>query len=1298
MTDPESLLGMQLHEFLLVNYIASGAMGLVYRAKDTKMDRFVALKVVSKKADLAPVMAEARKRLKNEAQAAGRLSHPNIVTVHGWGETDEYLYICMEYVAGRTLAEILHERKSIPAAEVLAWFDQILMALEVSAAEGIVHRDIKPSNIMVMRDNRVKVMDFGIAKLPTTHLTVTGMILGTPYYMSPEQVCGEGVDIRSDLFSLGVVLYQMLADQKPFEAEGSASLIFKILNKDPVPLREINSDIPRELEAFCLKALAKDPQQRYQTPTEMLRDLRALVLSMEKPDLESTLSLSPAAGWGVTREPPSQASFPVEKDFPEPEEPPASVPEELEIPELSRSGEAQVLPQRTGVPARRVLVASTLALIVVLGGIAGVRQWQKASQPAVTSREDAGRAAPAKTAPSTVPQAKGATSAPSAEQGGISVDQLVRRARTIVASNPADARKLLEAAISLKPDHYEAVFELAKLLDRAKELPAAIEQYENALRLNNKDPSVFFRLGSLYMRQGNYDRALQDFEACRALSPSNLDEVLRNMGIAASKQNDPFRAAGLFKEALAANPKNDAALRSFNESILALMSQAKEQSSSNPDNAGKILAQVLSLDPMRYEASIELARLLDRTKDYAAAIGQYENALRLNNTDPQAYFRLASLYLGQGKYDEALKNFEACSALSPPNKDEVLVNMGVACLKKNNPAQAVDYFKEASDLNPRNEAAARFLKESLGALAVDAKEQAKTDPEKAQKMLEKVLVLDPNRYEASAQLAAILDGKKDYPEAIKQYENVLRQNKNDAGAYFKLASLYLAQGNYDQALKNFASCKALSPPNKDEVLVNMGVAYSKKNDYGQAVDCFKEASDLNPKNEAAGRLLKESMGVLVSAAGEQAKTDPDRAQKMLEKVLSIDPNRYEASVKLAGLYERKKDYASAIAQYQNALRLNNRDAESAFKLGSIYLTQGKLDQALQTFESCKALSPPNKDEVLLSMGIAWSKKNDWGRALDCYEEALAQNPRNEAVGRLLKEAEGSLVSQARETFETNPADAQKMLEKVMSVDPDQADASLDLARLLDRKGDLQGAASHYLNTLRINNKCAEAYFRLGAIYMAEGDYDRALVNFESCKVLSPDNLDEVLMNMGIAHAKKNDIPGAQAYFKEAVDLNKKNDRARKLLSDSIDQMVSEVKDQLQTNPDEAGKTLERAISLNPDHFEAHFQRARLLTFKNDYSAAIAEYQKALSLNKNSADAYFNLGYIYLMQGNYDLAIKSYEACRKFSPSYQDEVLTNLGISYYQKNDNQQAQRLFKEAIKINPNNESAAMYLKSLEG
>jgi len=264
-----------LGRYEVVRELGRGAMGIVYLGKDPKIQRLVAIKTMRLDEVDPEQAAEVRERFFREAESAGRLSHPNIVTIYDAGEEQELGYIAMEVLEGTDLKE--HCRKdnllAVPAAlEIVA---KVAEALDFAHAQGIVHRDIKPANIMLMKDGTPKVTDFGIARITASSKTQTGVVLGTPSYMSPEQLAGGKVDGRSDLFSLGVVLFELLTGEKPFQADSVATLLFQIANQphhSPMTLRQ---DLPAGCEAVIDRALQKKPEARYQRGAEMAQDVRA---------------------------------------------------------------------------------------------------------------------------------------------------------------------------------------------------------------------------------------------------------------------------------------------------------------------------------------------------------------------------------------------------------------------------------------------------------------------------------------------------------------------------------------------------------------------------------------------------------------------------------------------------------------------------------------------------------------------------------------------------------------------------------------------------------------------------------------------------------------------------------------------------------------------------------------------------------------------------------------------------------------------------------------------------------------
>lgn len=262
----------------IVAELGRGAMGVVYKARDPQIDRMVAVKTVSLFGQEPEEEKEFRLRFSNEAQAAGRLHHPGIVSVFDVGEDPDNRdpYIVLEYVSGESLQRILAREKKLPLSRALKLAEELADALDYAHEQGVVHRDIKPANILVTDDGRAKIADFGIAKLNLAHFTLPGRVLGTPAYMAPEQLSGEGSDGRSDVFSLGVILYVLVTGHSPFPGSSATTVCFKVANREPVAASALDLALPPQLDAVISQAIAKNPEERYQRGSEFARDLRQL--------------------------------------------------------------------------------------------------------------------------------------------------------------------------------------------------------------------------------------------------------------------------------------------------------------------------------------------------------------------------------------------------------------------------------------------------------------------------------------------------------------------------------------------------------------------------------------------------------------------------------------------------------------------------------------------------------------------------------------------------------------------------------------------------------------------------------------------------------------------------------------------------------------------------------------------------------------------------------------------------------------------------------------------------------------
>ena len=262
------------NRYKITKILGIGGMAVVFEAFDTKLNRIVALKMLK---DEIANDSQSVKRFINESKAVSMLAHPNIVSIYDVSVKDNLKYIVMERVDGITLKSYMSQKGALSTSEAINYIEQILRALEHAHSKGIIHRDIKPQNIMLLKNGRIKVTDFGIAKLPNAEtVTMTDKAIGTVYYISPEQASGKEIDQRSDLYSLGVMMYEMLTGELPFNADSPVSVALMQVNTKPKPPHEIKSDIPKGLEQIIMLAMEKQRERRFQNASQMLRHVLQL--------------------------------------------------------------------------------------------------------------------------------------------------------------------------------------------------------------------------------------------------------------------------------------------------------------------------------------------------------------------------------------------------------------------------------------------------------------------------------------------------------------------------------------------------------------------------------------------------------------------------------------------------------------------------------------------------------------------------------------------------------------------------------------------------------------------------------------------------------------------------------------------------------------------------------------------------------------------------------------------------------------------------------------------------------------
>lgn len=459
MDDPK-----HIGRYEILGELGKGAMGKVYRAQDPNIGRIVALKTM--RLDVHGTDdVEILRRFKHEAKLAGVLNHGNIVTIYDAGEFDGVFYMAMEYLEGSTLQTLLHNHRTLPPDRIVEISRQVCAGLDYAHSHNVIHRDVKPANIMMTGDNVVKIMDFGIAK-SSANMTTTGQVLGTPTYMSPEQVRGKTLDGRSDLFSFGVVLYEMVVGEKPFTGQTITTIIYKIIHEQAIPPRELDVTVHPGISAVIMKALAKNPDERYQNGADLVRDL--LNYKSVGTDTESTkmiAAVTPPAGAvaaaAAVRPPTSPAATPeapgvvsgrgemleMAKAAPQPNIAPAR-------PAVRRPGESTVGGIQMGKsakvplpPTNKNLKFGAIAAAVLLAAITivfGLNKWQarEVASQLDTSAVDSGAPVPDNKAgetavpASTAAGAKTAGATPGAKTSGESTGEKTAKPSAAITTSP----------------------------------------------------------------------------------------------------------------------------------------------------------------------------------------------------------------------------------------------------------------------------------------------------------------------------------------------------------------------------------------------------------------------------------------------------------------------------------------------------------------------------------------------------------------------------------------------------------------------------------------------------------------------------------------------------------------------------------------------------------------------------------------------------------------------------------------------------------------------------------------------
>ncbi|HEX9592058.1 MAG TPA: serine/threonine-protein kinase [bacterium] len=518
-----------LGRYKIVEELGRGQMGVVYRGRDPKIDRDVAIKTIQLDAVAHGLDHKTLlQRFTLEAQTAGRLSHANIATIYDVGEENGVTFFAMEYVEGQTLEEYLRENPVPRFDETLDLLAQVAAGIDAAHEEGVIHRDIKPANILIRANGQVKITDFGIARFSTTELTQTGTTLGTPSYMSPEQLSGEELDGRTDLYALGVIAFRMLTGEKPFQSEEVATLICKIMNGDMVDPVRINPLLPQACRKVLSKALARHRNKRYESGKQLVAALKKVLLDPVEMRrlMELTRRHQPNGWW--QRWSPWIAGM-------------------LGIIAIASIGAVLMWHDDLQVVALDELQGKslddhqkqTLKHLARAEALVSDGRRQEAMAEFETAWE---------ISPDTVRLRKAAY-----------VQILLRVAEEAAARDPATATQYYSRILALSPEYVVVYYQLGKLHAQQGDWAAARDDFLEVLRRDSRHVEARFNYGKVLARLGAYDEALGELWEVIEQNPPFVADARAWRGLCWERLGEIHKAKVNYRKTLESDPTNQLA-------------------------------------------------------------------------------------------------------------------------------------------------------------------------------------------------------------------------------------------------------------------------------------------------------------------------------------------------------------------------------------------------------------------------------------------------------------------------------------------------------------------------------------------------------------------------------------------------------------------------------------------------------------------------------------------------------------------------------------------------------------------
>lgn len=965
---PGTVLGTR-YEILAL--LGLGGMGAVYKAKDRELDRIVALKLIRSELASNP---QSLHRFKQELILARKVTHKNVIRIFDLGEADGIRFITMEYIDGQDVATLVKQGGKLGVEQAVSIIEQVCFALDAAHAEGVVHRDLKPQNIMLDPHGKVFVMDFGIAwSTETAGMTMTGAIIGTPDYMSPEQVKGEHVDMRSDLFTLGVIFYQLLTGDMPYKAETVQAAMFKRTKERPQPVIQVDPSIPRLLSEIAGKCLEINPRLRYQSAREIIHDLeqwRAGTNRGFSATVRRTVRSASRTKWIALGAPILVAVL------------------------LAAFFQQRLLPKKTNASAPTMSLA-----ILPFRNASGDRSldWLGASMADILSSEVGKSPRLRLVSSDRVGQTLRDLRIP--PDASLDVPTITRLAQ-------------FSNADTIVSGQYAKFGEQIRIDATIRDLKRGRSTALQAEAAGEKDilPSIDRLAGNIRANLDLAPAVIRELRG-RSLKPSSTSlPAVRdyNSGLQLARQGSNLEAAKLFEAATKEDPEFALAYSQLGQCYAKLGqdNEAEQYSRRAVELSDKLPDQEKFLIEARHDEIL---------KNYDKAISSYENLVKVSPDDPDVLFDLGLLQESTGSFDKARASFSRVLDLDP-KRVEGLLAMGRVEIENDNAPAGIDYLNRAQSIAVElgNDEEKAMILQALGVAfsVLNKQEDALRNYQESLK-IKRRLGLNKGIADSLQAIAQTENAMGQPAAALKDYQETLQirrsiGDKAGTGDVLNdLAQFYGEHGQFDQAMTFYKQALQIQTEvgnenNRALALNNIGDTYLQKGDYEDARIYFTQALTIREKlkvpSEIADTLHNLAETSVKTAQYDQALTQYLRALDLRRSVGDKRGAALESSA-LGTVFGYQGRYGAALSSAEDAVKSLRENQEHGFYMtealtdyGKAMTQFGRTEQARQTLSEAFAMAqeaknPAEEGQILSYQGDTFFYQGDFKSAAPFYKRA-----------------------------------------------------------------------------------------------------------------------------------------------------------------------------------------------------------------------------------------------------------------------------------------------------------------------